>query len=1333
MPLSGPEMQELIVKLQAQVATYQRDLKKTAKVTDKVAKDIVSAQDKIEAAAEEATATLAKATREYQRSTEGVLTPLKKWQHYQKQLNDQLKLGAISAAGHAKASAELAAQWYRTSDAAGKLGARAQVVTEAARSSTSRWMRAQADLNRMLKRGLISLGTYNAAIEMLAEQYDKNRHEQAAWMEKGRRLTVEVQTAQEVYNASIVELNELLRRGAISEEVFARAVRKARLELLKSARVPKKAAPVVAAAPKRSQADLTLLGRANAIIKSNRTQTSLWMRAQADLNRMYKKGMIDLGTYNRAVEELAEKFDSARIHQRALASEGKALTRSMMTNQERYNEAVRRANFLNMKGVISWETYRRAVKAAKAEFIDTGNQQTRLGKKAAEVAERVRTPMENYKRELADLNRMLKKGLITQRQYNIALKQTQAGFSRAQIEANKLGRSFRLVGYHVRQMGRELTFFVSLPLGLFASAGVRAFMDFDRAMTRSLAIMDGVTSEMADDMATLAKQVSANSLTPPDEVAASYFYLASAGMSAARSMQSLAFMEKFATAGAFDMSRAVSLLTDAQSALGMKVADNEKNLANMTRVGDVLVKANTLADATTEQFAESLANKAGNALRLVNKSVEEGTAVLAVFADQGTKAQLAGERLAIVLRDLQRSSIKNAGAWEKMGIEVFDANGKMKHIGVIIANLEARFNGMTDAQKRAALTFLGFQDRSIIGIQSLLGFSHEIMKFERALKSASGTVETVWQRQMQGFAAQMTQAGNRIKILMMEIGHALVPTLEMLVGWVEKATGWFASLDRSTQQQIVQWGLFAVAIGPVMWLLGSVTTGIGALITVLSYGIGVIQKFSWALIASAGAMKKAALAAAALKLAIGAGVIYAIYKMTAALREAVTGDMKAYNESLERAIELNDELKQKESEKHLKKIADLGQIQDPQKQWEAVNAEIEMQTKMVAGLQHQITLAEKEVDRFSGLWNMMVGSKQLDDAERDLDQTKQRAKEHSKHLQNLIDLRAKAEQKLQEIEKGGKPEGFDGMFPEDGELGNLERTVSKYEELRDELQKSIATYGMTRTQLAHYELALENASDAEKQHIANLIAMDEARKSQVDLKKDTDEYIASLKEQIATFGMSSEQAALYKLQMRGMIDPQTIGQAKALMDQLARMEHVKKLQEEGKSLNEKYMSTQQKFIEDQVHLMELYSVGAISVQTYRQAMADLHKEFAKDFVANFKTEGVSAIKADSAQALVDANNQIQVRSAHGALSQMSQAYLAKAAQVAKSRGIQLPTPSSSSLGQKNPLGIRNTKAKSIGGAGGVGAGLAQTQILQDIRDNTAKPPIVFKEAGIYRT
>jgi TP901 family phage tail tape measure protein len=186
---------------------------------------------------------------------------------------------------------------------------------------------------------------------------------------------------------------------------------------------------------------------------------------------------------------------------------------------------------------------------------------------------------------------------------------------------------------------------------------IKTFADFDDAMTKSLAIMGNVSKVMREDMSDAARQVAKTTTFSAKEAAEAYFFLASAGLDAAQSLEAMPRVAAFAQAGNFELALATDLLTDAQSALGLTVDDTAQNMENMSRVSDVLIKANTMSNATAQQFSEALTNKAGPALRATNKSIEEGIAVLAVFADQGIKGAEAGTKLGIVLRDLQTKAL----------------------------------------------------------------------------------------------------------------------------------------------------------------------------------------------------------------------------------------------------------------------------------------------------------------------------------------------------------------------------------------------------------------------------------------------------------------------------------------------------------------------------------------------------------------------------------------------------------------------------------------------------------------------------------------------------
>jgi TP901 family phage tail tape measure protein len=333
--------------------------------------------------------------------------------------------------------------------------------------------------------------------------------------------------------------------------------------------------------------------------------------------------------------------------------------------------------------------------------------------------------------------------------------------------SSKLGSLGRAAGAAVLGLGAAGT--------AFGVASLNTFGNFDQAMTESLAIMGDVSSTMKGEMSDAAREIGLTTQFSATQAAESFFFLASAGLSAEQSIAALPQVAAFAQAGAFDMALATDLLTDAQSALGLTVEDSVENLENMTRVSDVLVGANTLANASVEQFSAALTNRAGPAMRAVGMEVEEGVAVLAAFADQGIKGEVAGNQLAIVMRDLSTKALTNKDAFEQMGIAVYDSEGEFNNMGDIISDLEGSLEGMSDAQQKATLLALGFSDRSVAALTTLLGTSDAIKEYEDALMDAGGTTKTVADKQLESFNAQMGLIKARLEDFMITVGSKLAP------------------------------------------------------------------------------------------------------------------------------------------------------------------------------------------------------------------------------------------------------------------------------------------------------------------------------------------------------------------------------------------------------------------------------------------------------------------------------------------------------------------------------------------------------------------------------
>jgi TP901 family phage tail tape measure protein len=387
-----------------------------------------------------------------------------------------------------------------------------------------------------------------------------------------------------------------------------------------------------------------------------------------------------------------------------------------------------------------------------------------------------------------------------------------------------------MVGKRMRKAGGFLSLHLTTPLVGLGATAVKTFADFDLAMTRSLAIMGNVDSMMRDKMATAAREMAIEWNVSAKKAAESYFFLASAGLNAEQSLAALPTVFAFAKAGAFDMATATDLATDTQSALGMTVKDTTRNMKNMTKITDILVKANTLANATVEQFARALGSEAGSTIKNFNLDLEESVGVLAAYADQMIKGEHAGSMFGRMIRLMTKAWLDNSDAFKRFGVHVFNAEGEMNSLATIIEQMEHAFSGMSTETRGAALAMMGFQARQQQAILPLIGTSNLIREYTDGLREAGGTTEEVANKQMQAFSERMGQVWRRLQDVSMTIGQQLLPVVERMATAIEQMSILFSDLSEQQVQNRLKWAGIAAAAGPVLIVLGSGTTAIANLV-----------------------------------------------------------------------------------------------------------------------------------------------------------------------------------------------------------------------------------------------------------------------------------------------------------------------------------------------------------------------------------------------------------------------------------------------------------------------------------------------------------------------
>jgi TP901 family phage tail tape measure protein len=417
-----------------------------------------------------------------------------------------------------------------------------------------------------------------------------------------------------------------------------------------------------------------------------------------------------------------------------------------------------------------------------------------------------------------------------------------ATFTKFTTKLSQTEKRAKDLGESLTKAGSKMTKSFTAPLGVLGGLGLKTFADFNDAMSESTSIMGDLSDKMEKDLSKAARQVGKDITGSAKIAAESYFFLSSAGLDAATSVRALPKVATFAKAGILDMAKATDLLTDSQSALGLSVKnDVNQNLENMSRVSDVLVKANTVANASVEQFAQALTTKAGSAMKQLNIEIESGVAVLAAWADQGVKGQLAGEKFNILTRDLQSAFIKNRKAFKDYNIEVFDSQGNFNDLSSIISQLEDSVGTLTPEYQKAALMTLGFTDRSVDATQSLIGLSDQIREYEKDLREAKGTTQEIADKQMRSLLKQMSLLKASFLDAFLVVGESLLPAmldfkdkvLDPLVGKIGELAEQFTNLSESAQLSIVTFGGLLAAAGPTLLIAGQLAFAWSSIVAVL--------------------------------------------------------------------------------------------------------------------------------------------------------------------------------------------------------------------------------------------------------------------------------------------------------------------------------------------------------------------------------------------------------------------------------------------------------------------------------------------------------------------
>lgn len=310
-------------------------------------------------------------------------------------------------------------------------------------------------------------------------------------------------------------------------------------------------------------------------------------------------------------------------------------------------------------------------------------------------------------------------------------------------------------------------------IGQFVGDSISAGMNFDTAMSQVAATM-GTTVDKIQNLEEFAQEMGRTTAFSATEAAEALNYMALAGYKDYQAMQALPNVLNLAAAGSIDLARASDMVTDAQSALGLKFEELDGFV-------DQLAKTASTTNTSVEQLGDAMLTVGGTA-KMMQGGTKELAQVLGLLADNGIKGSEGGTALRNMLLSLASPTDAASKTLEALGVSVFDAEGNMRSMQDVMGDLNAAMSEMTSEERTNAISSI-FNKRDLKSVEALLGTQAERWdEVADAIDNAKGAAQAMADTQLDNLQGDVTMFQSALEGLQIELFHGVEPALRSFVG-----------------------------------------------------------------------------------------------------------------------------------------------------------------------------------------------------------------------------------------------------------------------------------------------------------------------------------------------------------------------------------------------------------------------------------------------------------------------------------------------------------------------------------------------------------------------
>ncbi len=263
-------------------------------------------------------------------------------------------------------------------------------------------------------------------------------------------------------------------------------------------------------------------------------------------------------------------------------------------------------------------------------------------------------------------------------------------------------------------------------VAVMAAKANETYSNFETQM-KELQAISGATTSQYEQQKKAAMDAGQTTKFTAAESAEAMKYMALAGWDVNTQLKALNPMLKTTAATNGELKTTSDLVTDSMSAVGVGVEGMETYL-------DKVAMANNKANTNAEQLLRSLV-KSGGAAKTLGVSMDDLITATGVLANNGTKAEESGTAMNSILTRIVSNSTAMK-AFDKLGVSLWDADGKFVGLRQTLLNINDAMADYTDEQKATTMA-------AIAGVHRYSQFGYLLDSVKESTKDGASAWDTL--------------------------------------------------------------------------------------------------------------------------------------------------------------------------------------------------------------------------------------------------------------------------------------------------------------------------------------------------------------------------------------------------------------------------------------------------------------------------------------------------------------------------------------------------------------------------------------------------------------